>query len=312
MSVEQNKGAQPIVCGTDFSSVATEAADIAAALARRLGTKLVLVQVDEFLGMGPVDPKLFDAALSQKRGALGNEAARLRKTGADVEEKLLSGSAFDGLVTTASESKARLIVVGAVGHGVTRRLFVGSVAERTAETSAIPTLVVRPGGRLGSWIRGEHPLKVLVGCDFSDASDAALRWVGEIGALGLCEIDVLHADWPPEAAERIGYHGSLPLTENPKEIQARLKSDLAERVAQFLSSGNVALTVGPAWGRPEDSLFEMAHHKKADLVVVGTHRRHGLGRVRFGSVSRAVLHHASVSVAVVPPAEDRDVREQKS
>jgi nucleotide-binding universal stress UspA family protein len=302
MSVEQEKGTQPIVCGTDFSPVATEAADIAAAMARRFGTKLVLVHVDEFLGMGAVDPKLFDAALSQKRGALGNEAARLRSAGADVEETLLAGSAFDGLVTAASECKARLIVVGAVGHGVTRRLLVGSVAERTAETSAVPTLVVRPGGRLGSWIRGEHPLKVLVGCDFSDASDAALRWVNEICKLGPCEIDVLHADWPPEAAERLGYHGSLPLTENPKEIQTLLKRNLAERVAQFLSSDNLTLTVGPAWGRPEDSLFAMVQQHKVDLVVVGTHRRHGLGRLQFGSVSRAILHHVTISVAIVPPA----------
>ena len=36
---------RPIVCGTDFSPTAVEAVDIAAAMARRLGTKLVLVFV---------------------------------------------------------------------------------------------------------------------------------------------------------------------------------------------------------------------------------------------------------------------------
>ena len=41
----------PIVCGTDFSAAATEAVDIAAAMARRLGTELVLVHVDEFYGL---------------------------------------------------------------------------------------------------------------------------------------------------------------------------------------------------------------------------------------------------------------------
>ena len=49
----------------------------------------------------------------------------------------------------------------------------------------------------------------------------------------------------------------------------------------------------------------MASQQKVDLVVVGTHRRHGLDRLRFGSVSRTVLHHANVAVAVIPPAEDR-------
>ena len=156
---EKKKDKRPVVCGTDFSATAVEAVDLAAAMAKRLGAKLVLVHVDAFHGMAEVDPTLFEAALSQKRGDLDREAARLRKLGIVVEEKLHSGSAFDELVTAAVESNGRLLVVGAVGHGLPRRLLVGSVAERAAETSPIPTLVVRPGSRLGSWIRGEHPLK---------------------------------------------------------------------------------------------------------------------------------------------------------
>ena len=35
-----------------------------------------------------------------------------------MEEKILSGSVFDELVITAIASNARLIVVGAVGHGL--------------------------------------------------------------------------------------------------------------------------------------------------------------------------------------------------
>ena len=48
----------------------------------------------------------------------------------------------------------------------------------------------------------------------------------------------------------------------------------------------------------------MASRQHVDLIVVGTHQRHGLGRVLLGSVSRAVLHHAKMAVAVVPPAEN--------
>ena len=249
---EQKKDKRPIVCGTDFSATAVEAVDLAAAMAKRLGTKLVLVHVDEFHGMAAVDPTLFEAALSQRRGELDREAARLRKSGIVVEEKLLSGSAFDELVTAAIESNGRLLVVGAVGHGLPRRLLVGSVAERAAETSPIPTLVVRPGSRLGSWIRGEHPLKVLVGYDFSAAGDAALRWLNEMQCVGACETSVVHIDWPPEEAHRVGYHGPLPLTENPEEIQNLLERDLAERVEMILPRDKVTITVEPGWGHPED------------------------------------------------------------
>ncbi len=305
MSATQKKDPRPVICGTDFSAAAVEAVNVAAAIARKLDATLVLVHVDEFHGMAAVDPTLFEAALSQRRDELRREADRLRKSGTIVQEKLCSGSAFDQLVTAAVEAKGRLVVVGAVGHGLARRLLVGSVAERTAETSPIPTLVVRPGGKLLAWARGEETLEVLVGYDFSAASDAALQWLNEMQNVGKCEINVVHVDWPPDEAHRLGYHGPLSLTENPSEIQNFLERDLKERVAMLLSPQNVSVKVEPGWGHPEGYLFELAHRQKAELVVVGTHRRHGLGRLRFGSVSRTVLHHATASVAVVPPLQEQ-------
>lgn len=304
-NLDQKKDDRPIVCGTDFSAAAREAVDIAASMARRLDIKLLLLHVEEFRGLAVADPGLFEQVVSKNRQELDREAKRLRQSGTKVEEKFLSGSVFNELIDTAAESNARLMVVGAVGHGVARRLLVGSVAERVAETSAVPTLVVRPGSRLGSWIRGEHALKVLVGYDFSAAGDAALRWLNEMQNLGACETIVVHIDWPPQEAHRLGYHGPLPLAENPEEIQNFLERDLSERVAMLLPPENVTITVEPGWGHTEAYLFEMAHRQQADLVVVGTHRRHGLGRLRFGSVSRTVLHHATVTVAVVPPSDDR-------
>jgi len=80
---------------------------------------------------------------------------------------------------------------------------------------------------------------------------------------------------------------------------------LAERVEMFLPPDKVTLVVRPGWGHPEGYLFELTSRLQVDLVVVGTHRRHGFGRLRFGSVSRGVLHHASGPVAVVPPTEER-------
>jgi nucleotide-binding universal stress UspA family protein len=301
----------PIICGTDFSDTAARASDIAAAIARRLATKLVLVHVDQLQGSLPSDPFLLEDAISQRRRDLGDEAQRLRDLGTKVEEKFLSGSAFDELVTAATEARGRLIVVGAVGHGLARRLLLGSIAERTAEASPIPTLVVRPGGRLASWIRGEHTLKILVGYDFSAAGDAALGWMNQLREIGKVQISVLYSNWPPDEARRLGYEGPLPLVTNPADVQKKLERDLKKRVATFLRSKEVTVIVEPGWGTPEGYLFEMASRQKVDLIVVGTHQRHGLGRVLLGSVSRAVLHHAKVAVAVIPPAESAVRRQRK-
>jgi nucleotide-binding universal stress UspA family protein len=288
----------------DFSETANEALDVAAAMAKHLGTKLILVHVDESYGIAAVDSKLFDAAVAHGRPVLNRMAERLRELGTDVEERLLCGSAFDKLVTVATQSRARLIVVGAVGHSLVRRLLVGSVAERTAETSPVPTLVVRPNGKVLSWIQGERPLKILVGYDFSAAGDAALKWVNQFREIGKCQITVLYSNWPPDEARRLGYKGPLPLSANPVEIQNNLERDLKKAVATFLPTQGVTAIVEAGWGNPEGYLFEMAAGQHMDLIVVGTHQRRGLGGVLLGSVSRAILHHAKMSVAVVPPVEN--------
>ncbi|HEU0273237.1 MAG TPA: universal stress protein [Candidatus Udaeobacter sp.] len=294
----------PIVCGTDFSAAAIEAVDIAAAIARRLQSRIVLVHVDESYGMAAVDSDLFDPAVAHGRPELNRIADRLRESGTDVEERVLCGSAFDKLVAVATKSRARLIVVGAVGHSLVRRLLVGSVAERTAETSPVPTLVLRPGGKLLSWIQGKRGLKVLVGYDFSPASDAALDWVSKLRKIGKCQTTVLYSNWPPDEARRLGYEGPLPLVANPAQIQKNLERDLRKRVAAFLPEQEATAIVEPGWGNPEGYLFEMANGQHVDLIVVGTHQRRGLGGILLGSVSRGVLHHARMSVAVIPPVEN--------
>jgi len=263
------------------------------------------------LGALVSNPVLLETATLQRRVDLDDEAQRLRDLGTNVEEKFLSGSAFDELVTAASGAKGRLIVVGAIGHGLARRLFIGSVAERTAESSPIPTLVVRPGGRLASWIRGEHGLKILVGYDFSAASDAALDWVNQLREIGKFQATVLYSNWPPDEARRLGFEGPLPLVTNSADVQKKLERDLKKRVATFLRSKEVNVLVEPGWGNPEGYLFEMASRQKVDLIVVGTHQRHGLGRVLLGSVSRAVLHHAKVAVAIIAPAETAGRKQRK-
>ena len=310
MSGKKRTTRQPIVCGTDFSATAREAVDIAAAMTKRLRISLLLLHVDELHRSLVSDPIIIESAALQTRCELDREAQRLRDSGIDVEGTVLAGSAFDQLVTTATNAKARLIVIGAVGHGLARRLLVGSVAERTAESSPIPTLVVRPGGRLASWIRGEHELKVLVGYDFSAASDAALRWVNQLTEIGKFRAAILYSNWPPDEARRLGHEGPLPLVTNPTDVQKKLERDLKKRVTTLLPKQEVSVLVEPGWGTPEGYLFEMASRQKVDLIVVGTHQRHGLGRVLLGSVSRAVLHHAKVSVAVIPPAETA-VRKQR-
>ena len=252
------KNSHPIICGTDFSETAMEAANVAAALARKLRVQLILVHVEEFRGLAMSDPGLFESVIAGKREELTREANRLRSMETAVEELFPSGSVFEELIGAATKAKARLLVVGAVGHGLARRLFVGSVAERVAETSPVPTLVVRPGCALGAWAMGGRNLQVLAGYDFSNAGDAAVRWLAGLLEIGPCEINITHVDWPPEQANRFGYHGPLTLNANPVQIQSFLERDLRERVDLNLAPDHVSLSVVSGWGRTDAHLLQIA------------------------------------------------------
>ena len=63
--------------------------------------------------LSPPIQSLLEAAILQRRSDLDDEAQRLRELGTRVEEKFLSGSAFDELVTAATKFKAGLVVLGA-------------------------------------------------------------------------------------------------------------------------------------------------------------------------------------------------------
>ncbi len=52
-------------------------------------------------------------------------------------------------------------------------------------------------------------------------------------------------------------------------------------------------------GEPGKVICELADTEKADLVIVGSHGRRGLGEFLVGSVSNYVMHRAPCSVMVV-------------
>lgn len=52
------------------------------------------------------------------------------------------------------------------------------------------------------------------------------------------------------------------------------------------------------WGAPKQEITQLAEQVQADLVVVGSHGRHGLALL-LGSTANAVLHHARCDVLAV-------------
>jgi nucleotide-binding universal stress UspA family protein len=80
------------------------------------------------------------------------------------------------------------------------------------------------------------------------------------------------------------------------EAEAR---ELAERTADRLKADGLTVEAVARQGDPAKTIVEEAKDWRADLIVVGSHGRSGLGRLLLGSVAQAVVSHAPCSVEVV-------------
>lgn len=294
-----NTQTPPILCGTDFSENAAQAVTAAAVLARLWKRPLILLHAAGEAGAGAEGGG--ERPLQPARKRLEEAAAVLRATGLEVSAEVLPGrAAEDAICGFVREHPAELVVVSAVSKTAFDRWTLGSVSEHVAESAPAPTVVVRAAAPFEAWEKGVRALKVFVAADFSETAAAALRWVGEWRKLGPCEVTAAYVDWPPEERNRLGVYGPLGLTKNQPGVQSVLERDFREKVVAALGSEPVEIVVRSGWGRVDADLVTLATDAGADLVVVGTHQRHGLARLRHGSVSRGILRHAPMSVACVP------------
>lgn len=281
-----------IVCGTDFSEGATGAARVAAAIAARLGQRLELVHSIEGAG----DPS--DVVSARLREI----AARLkRELGVDrVEPVVERGEADERLVERANSVGARLVVVGSLGERSQARWLVGSVAERVAQTSSVPVLVVRDAARLEGWASGERTLRVVVAVELTEIARAALRWAKELSAVGPCALTVARIAWPAAEHQRLGIATPMPLDHLVPGVEEQLLRELREWASGVPGAEGAELLVRCGWGRVDVHLAQLAAELDADLLVVGTTQRAAIARLWQRSVSRGVLHEASMNVACVP------------
>jgi nucleotide-binding universal stress UspA family protein len=295
-----------ILCGTDFSEPAARAATVAARLAARTHEPLHLLHALDLPKQEMTTAKPLVAWAEER---LSHEVARLKELGADVRSHVTAGPADEALQESARELSARLIVIGALGQRRASAHELGSHADRTAQRSHVPVLVVRDAEPFQDWLAKARPLKILLGVDASLSSEHAGHWINELTSFGPCEVVLSHLYWPPAEFHRIGLGGVRSYVDPDSEILRTLKHEYAERFAGLFGSARIQYRIEPNLGRVGDALASLASDERADLVVIGCHEHRGLSLVWQGSVARRVLACSATSVACIPaPAKPAALR----
>jgi nucleotide-binding universal stress UspA family protein len=145
----------------------------------------------------------------------------------------------------------------------------------------------------------EKAYAIVVGIDFSEASDVALDEALALSTARNAELHVLYVDdhfrapeGGREAAEaalsRIEHHS----TSRMEELRRGGKGISFQRMYSHFRLG-----------APAEQLVQLASDLDADLVVVGTHGRSGLQRLVLGSVAERVVRLARCPVWIVRPKD---------
>jgi nucleotide-binding universal stress UspA family protein len=152
----------------------------------------------------------------------------------------------------------------------------------------VPVLVARRDG-------AELPRRVLLTTDLSELSAAVHETA----------LDTVEGLFPGRALElrslAVVFHGMLP----PPLTVGTLAHQAQTELAAFLSARRPrGARMEPAMriGRPADEIAAEAAEWDADLLVLGTHARHGVERFLAGSVAETALTAAGCNVLVVPPS----------
>ena len=298
-----------IVCGTDLSDAAANAATAAACLAARKGLPLYLVHaLDAALAAQHDLAERVERQLHQH----AEQLHQLRQPAPQVHVVIRTGTPDAVLVQAAQDFKASLVVVGAEGQQRASGRRIGIHSERVAQRCGVPVLVVRDAAPFRAWSepdQRERPLRIVLGAEPSFETECAAQQLVGLCSLGPCDVTAVRLFWPPNEFHRLGFSGARSYV----EIDPRVTQVLATEVRELLPAVNdYKLRVEPHLGNLGERLAAIATEEKADLIVVGSHDRSALERIWEGSTSHATLHNAHTAVFCVPVDEAGVLRKRRT
>ncbi|MCO1333521.1 universal stress protein [Microbulbifer sp. OS29] len=135
--------------------------------------------------------------------------------------------------------------------------------------------------------------RILVGLDLSKESSQVLEKAAGMAEAFGAELSLLHAIEPLTFA----YGGDIPM--DLSEVQDQLQSQAKEQLQKAATPLNIpADRQHVILGQPSTEIHRLAKDIEADLVIIGSHGRHGLALL-LGSTANGVLHGAKCDVLAI-------------
>ncbi|SEQ78623.1 universal stress protein A [Nitrosomonas sp. Nm51] len=137
--------------------------------------------------------------------------------------------------------------------------------------------------------------KILVAIDFSDYGNLVAKQARYIADTFRAELHVIHV------------LDNIPMPDTPYGTLIPLDGPSDDLLLQTEKNKFIqicdAVQIIPAnrwliWGVPQEEITRLSLQKKIDLIIVGSHGRHGLAAL-MGSTAKNVIFHAECDVMTV-------------
>jgi nucleotide-binding universal stress UspA family protein len=144
---------------------------------------------------------------------------------------------------------------------------------------------------------------ILLPTDFSECARHAVPAAAELARLLGARVLCLHVVEPVVPA--VGWTPiaePLPVADVSEQLEDSATRELP-RFARCEEFGGLDVEDLITHGEAASEIVRVAEERGADLIVISSHGRTGLGRIIFGSTAESVVRHAPCPVLVVKPPQ---------
>lgn len=305
-----------ILCATDLSHPNLNTERAALRLAKFLGSSLTFVHILEdaplFLGPMPfeegqkweqLETRYRGELLAQTQVKTENALAPLRDEGEHFQVLVKLGNAENEIlgVLEKENSPYGAIIIGRHHHARIYSALFGSVAQRVAEQSPVPVIILPVTGAtpssevknigLATALRPDAQLSESLLREFLSADKSRTQ----IAHLAHCFERVAPGYSGFETTDAYATYRELEMIYDMAE--SRLERAVQERARYITDEGFHA--VGHLLvGRAEDELINFVVDNKIDLLIFGRHSREGTHRFHIGRMINRFLRKAPCVVVV--------------
>jgi nucleotide-binding universal stress UspA family protein len=292
----------------DGSELAEIALLYAEELARRLGSKVILVNV-----RGAAE-KTDDHELREYLGKM------VAKTEHDINkspspaprqkvivESVILGSSgslnvpAEEILTYSEKENINLIVIATHGRTGIKRWALGSTAEKVVRASKSPVLLIKANTGIPKNVSMD---KILVPLDGSKHSETILSHVESLASNLSAGVILFHVVVQPYKvyAGSLGVVEVLYTTKELRSIEAGTEEYL-QNVGRKLRAEGITTSYQVRTGSAAEEIIKLADESHADVVAMSTHGQSGFSRWEQGSIVEKILRAGNTPLLLVRPRQ---------